>query len=342
MLLPRHFIKFILLTLLFCITQSTFAQDTRSYVAWSPDGKMIASSSDTVLKVVNAEDLHVLNTVEGLNTAATAPVWSPDGSRLAIPNGTQVDVWQQPWDSNTARIQFSLTYPSGYIYALTWSPDGSKIVVGAANDDGTGDVWDVNSRQIIYRLEGHRDIINQFAWSPDGAWIATASQDRTIRLWNAADGILAKTVYIITSQPLPEDRAPTNSVSWNPTSTQVAIGAEDGTIRVWDRTASPLVQQGIDPVEPMVFHPYPDNLLPQDWITILSVAWSPDGNQIASGDENGNVIIWNAASGRQLQVIHAGSDWVYSVAWDYCGEKLAYSGEDGLPVVLSIPSVESP
>ncbi len=76
---------------------------------------------------------------------------------------------------------------------LAFSPDSSRIAYGGFAD-GSAQVFDVSDGKLALRLAGHTALVNQVEYSPDGKWIATASDDHTIRLWDAGDGKLVRTL----------------------------------------------------------------------------------------------------------------------------------------------------
>jgi WD40 repeat protein len=71
--------------------------------------------------------------------------------------------------------------------------------------------------------------VNSVSWSPDGSRIATASWDKTARVWDAKTG--AETLT------LKGHTGPVNSVSWSPDGLRIATASGDKTARVWDATS---------------------------------------------------------------------------------------------------------
>lgn len=299
-----------------------------AYVAWHPDGTMLAVGSGTTLQIHNATTMQVLNTFTGLQDQVCAPSWSPDGTRLAIANGSAVQVWQQPWDANTAQLVTTFQ-SSSYVRSLAWSPNGDRVAV--AQDDV--EVWDVATGQLLYRESEHRNFIFQIAWNPDGTQLATASVDNSVKIWSAATGEVLSTMWVITdtgSMPVSEAYVSADSVSWNPDGTKLVFGAEDGSVRIWDRTVLSGAEVSTVWGDPTVLQEHEE--------AVWAVAWSPTGDLIASGSLDGTVRFWNATTGEQIEVIQVGTNvQVNSVAWSPDGSKLAYGEVDGTVGIVPAP-----
>jgi WD40 repeat protein len=75
-----------------------------------------------------------------------------------------------------------------YIFFVAFSPDGSKIVSGSA--DNTIRIWDASTGvEMLPPLQGHDQVINSVAFSPDGSKIISRDYDKTIRVWDASTGV---------------------------------------------------------------------------------------------------------------------------------------------------------
>ena len=82
-------------------------------------------------------------------------------------------------------------------------------------------------------LSGHTGVVDSAAYSSDGTRIATASTDKTARIWDARTGTQLKV--------LSNHDGHVESVAYSPDGTRIVTGSEDKTARIWDaRTGSPL------------------------------------------------------------------------------------------------------
>ena len=122
---------------------------------------------------------------------------------------------------------------------------------------------------MLKTLRGHEHIIPVVRWSPDGSRLASASEDRTIRVWDVDAGAEALILHGHT--------APVWSVCWSPDGSRLASVGKDGTARIWDASdgSEALTLQG-------------------NGNPLRSVDWSPDGTRLAAGDDYGNLLVWSA------------------------------------------------
>src|SRR6266566_2960270 len=151
-----------------------------STVAWSPDGKRIASGAwDNTVQVWEPTPESNTLTYKGHLSFVNTVAWSPDGKRIA--SGAW-DNTVQVWDVTTRLTYVTYRGHSSVVRSVTWSPDGKFI---ASSDDLTAQVWNASTGEHIFTYSGHTTFVSAVAWSPDGKRIASASDDQTVQLWNA-------------------------------------------------------------------------------------------------------------------------------------------------------------
>jgi serine/threonine protein kinase len=243
--------------------------------------------------------------------SVTAVTWSPSGKHIAFA-GT-LDGFVQVWDAPTVffpdpthieRDRFAVK--DQRVDALAWSPDGSSIAAVSNNLTGSGtrihyvQVRSATTGKLSLTYKGHIQAVLTLAWSPDGRQIASGSADGTVRVWDAATGRLfftyrghAGSVHTVTWQ------RGTLLLPWY--EARIASGGADATVQVWSvGEADAAVQRW--PVGRAGNAHYPQAMALQGELLIYrghsgpvtSVTWSPDGQLIASGSEDGTVQVWRA------------------------------------------------
>ena len=170
--------------------QQTLEGHSRSVmaVAFSPDGKTLASGSDTIRLWDTATGTHQ-QTLEGHSRSVMVVAFSPDGKTLA--SGSD-DNTIRLWDAATGTHQQTLEGHSHYVRVVAFSPDGKTLASGSW--DNTIRLWDTATGTHQQTLEGHSDYIMVVAFSPDGKTLASGSDDNTIRLWDTATGTHQQTL----------------------------------------------------------------------------------------------------------------------------------------------------
>ncbi|PAV17406.1 WD40 domain containing protein [Pyrrhoderma noxium] len=203
---------------------------TRS-VAWSPDdGKSVKLGNGVINPVVFSPNGKYIascsldSTVYGKRVVSGSPdkcirIWSTTTCRL-ISTSSKGHV-------QYFRLISILKGHSASVTAVTYSPDGSRIVSGS--EDNTIRVWDAkNSRhRLVCRpITGHTDRVSSVSFSPDGKQILSGSYDKTIRIWDASTGNLL-------FGPFWGHTGIVNSLYFFPDGRRFVSGSHDGAIRIW-------------------------------------------------------------------------------------------------------------
>jgi WD40 repeat protein len=156
---------------------------------------------------------------------------------------------------------------------------------------------------ILGGKDGHTGQVYGVAIRPDGKVLASAGNDRSLRLWELATG---KSLQILTAH---QDRV--YCVAFSPDGRFLASGAGDGCIKIWDAATGKELH----------------SLLGHKGL-VASVQFSPDSQLLVTTGEDGLVRIWEAASGKMQRLLARGSNTVWSAAFSPDGKTVAATLRD--------------
>ncbi|MEM7556228.1 MAG: AAA-like domain-containing protein [Cyanobacteria bacterium P01_A01_bin.84] len=196
------------------------------------------------------------------------------------------------------------------------------------------------SAQEINRIEGHKSIVWEVSLSSDGLKIASASDDKTLKLWNRAGKLL---------QSFKGHDSRVYSVSFSPDSKKLASAGDDNTLKLWklDGTLLKTFKGHNRKVLSVKFSPDGTKLISASndktvklWnldgtllntfndhtATVYDVDFSPDGKTIASSSFDRKIKIWDI-NGKLLKTLNH-QDWVFAVSFSPDSKKLASAGRN--------------
>lgn len=235
-------------------------------VAINPDGQFIATcSNDRTIQIVSHSGDLVHELTGHDRSVNSVEFLSID--RLA---SASYDRTIRIWNVLAGNELQSLAAHEGAVHALARIPNSDYFV--SASSDKTVGLWNAESGELIARLEGHEGSIVDIRAVPSGWGFVTRSTDKTLGIWNLQKRALVRRLTA------PWDNL--DAIAIGAGSDQLAT-AKNQKISTWT------MPQG-ESIHTLEGH--------RSRVTCL--AYSNDGNRLASGDSSGVILIWNLASGK--------------------------------------------
>jgi len=241
-------------------------------IAWSPDGRLIASGGgegDCTAHIWDAlsGERYYQYRGHGLGqdevgfhatTAISSVAWSPDGNRLATASCKESDAMEKDFGTKVLKVI------PGFSHFMAWN-QYAKI-----------HIWDALTGDKVRIYPGHKIGVTALAWSPDGKAIASASKDKTVHVWNPATLRSSSTSFQHTV--LGDHTAQVKAVAWSPDSIYLASAGNDATVQVRNISTGERIYTYRGHVK-----------------CVRALAWSPIGDIIASAGDDRTIHLWKAS-----------------------------------------------
>jgi len=308
-------------------------------LALSPDDSRLASAgTDNNVTLWDVSTGKALQTLKGHTGAIAGLTFSPNGDLLA---SADYDNTTRLWDLKTGKVRHVLQGHTDKVQLVAFSPDGQQLATGSK--DTHIRLWDVESGQALAMLQGHQNIVLGLTFVDPGR-LVSASRDLTLRLWDTASGVTlrvfqghqsavrqvaVKDEYLYSTsndgtvrrwslQPQPaftvvDLPGKPASAAITPDGSRVAVGFADGGLRLYALPDGHLLWEKAE--------------AHKDGINRL--AFSSDGQQVASASHDKTGKLWQTSDGQLVQIFSDHRDSVYAIAFSPDSLSLATASYDG-------------
>jgi WD40 repeat protein len=279
---------------------------------FSPDGASLAALLDGGNSILLVTDIRSVPRRVPLETKFGKELrfaFSPDGKKLA---GGGIDCPPTLWDAVSGKPIMELPAKGRRVDSLIFANRGESLIV--PSEGGPTHIWHVDKKvEPVVQLEGHKREVWGLAYSPHGDTLFSASDDHTIKRWDARTGLLRST--------LNGHGSLVTSISMRFDGKMLASAGYDGKVRLWDLPSG-----------------HPRAVLSGRTDRIRSVAFSPDGRQVASGAADGSIGLWDVPSGQPKSVHGGHGDGLHAVTFHPGGKLLVSAGNDHAIRGIELPA----
>ncbi|KAF2293457.1 hypothetical protein GH714_001939 [Hevea brasiliensis] len=234
-----------------CVICLTGHTDAITCVKWGGDGVIYTGSKDCTIKVWETSQGKLIRELKGHGNRVNSLALSTE---YVLRTGA-FDHTGKTYSSPDEVKKVALER-----YNKMKGNGPERLVSGS--DEFTMFLWEpAVSKDYRTRMTGHQQPVNHVHFSPDGQWVASASFDRSVRLWN---GVTGKFIAAFRGH-----------IGWSADSRLLLSGSEDSMLKVWDIRTQKLKQD-----------------LPGHENEVYAVDWSPDGEKVASGGKDRVLKLW--------------------------------------------------
>ena len=320
-----------------------------SEVIYSPDGEMLASHGmDEMIHLWDAHTGELLRSITGYKGDVYSIAYSPDGETLA---SAGEDGKIRFWEYHTGQLKTTLTAITdfGGVNSVMFSPDGKTLVSNNYKDDMI-QFWDVATGERLETIKSPPDTTHHIVFSPDGRTLVNAGSDGTIRFWDVATTNPVRTLNGYAEM--------FSDMAYSPDGSTLVAVSSGPSVRLWDTGTGKLMKiyyPGSVRISCVAYAPDGVTLAcgggPDEYDTVFllntktgehgrvftgynkdgaeSVAFSPDGQILASGDSYGAIHLWEVSTGETLKILDWHNDFVRTLAFSPDGKMLVSTSDSG-------------
>uniref|UniRef100_A0A672SB73 Notchless protein homolog 1 n=1 Tax=Sinocyclocheilus grahami TaxID=75366 RepID=A0A672SB73_SINGR len=289
------------------------------------------------------------SSLEGHTEAVISVAFSPTGKYLASGSG---DTTVRFWDLSTETPHHTARGHTHWVLSIAWSPDGKKLASGCKNNCSIR-IWDTVLGRCDKILTSHTQSVTCVKWGGDGL-LYTSSQDRTVKVWRAKDGVQCRTLqghahwvntlalstdYVLRTGAFEPATATINPQDLTGSLEEIKEKALKRYNSVRGEGHERLVS-GSDDFTMFLWNPAeekkPVARLTGHQALVNEVLFSPDTRLIASASFDKSIKIWDGKTGKYLTSLRGHVGPVYQVAWSADSRLLVSGSSDSTLKVWDI------
>ena len=331
-------------------------------VDWSPDETLLATASlDGTAIIWDVQTGEARHTLVGHEGRLSMAIWSPDGASLAT-GGEDGNL--RLWNASDGELMRVIETQAGEISSLVWAPNSVRIITG--HIDGSLRFWEAATGKLLETLRGHEGMVSDLQWSPVDDRLASTDGSGGVRIWNAAFSTAWRLyppqaerdeLWWVQGADWSSDSRYLTMAGGD-----VVSFTDPPSFAIWDVQQNKLIKENLGDALNLMglmadFSPddqailylglkgFPDfsdfatayvfdansgeiirTFTPGGENLIRSVAWSPDGTQVATGLFNGELLIWDYQTSEQIANMFHNDLGINFIEWSPDGSKIASAG----------------
>jgi WD40 repeat protein len=251
---------------------------------------------------------------------------SPDGRYFATASH---DRTVKLFDAHSLELIRTIEGHTQIVWSIAFSPDSKYLASSSVNGDrevGEIKIWEVATGREVQTLEGHTRLVTCVDYHPSGRWLASSSLDGSINIWDVQERRLERQLYKF-------DRG-VYSLAFRPDGKWLAVGCVDHRVATWDfanlvstnaklessaSAKSPPDDGQLPPIEP-------NHWLLGHKASVYSVGWSPDGQFLASGADQGVMMLWDGTTFERVVKLQGDTNQIRHISFSRDSDLVAAAG----------------
>jgi len=248
--------------------------DSIEGVRWGGEGLVYTASRDRTIKVWNANEAKgrtglLVRTLTGHGHRVNALALSCDYVCRTGPFDHRGDVPDAPSGDRSSKEWRDAAHRACLDKYRAFKGSGEPERLVSGSDDFTLMLWHpTESKKPLKRLTGHQQAVNHIAFSPDSRFLASASFDKKVKVWNGRSGDFVSTMT--------GHVGAVYQVAWSPDGRYLVSASKDSTAKLWEVPSGKRARE----------------TLPGHEDEVYALDWSPNGSGVATGSKDRTIKLW--------------------------------------------------